>query len=162
MLMKHLLFLVSLFISSLGYSQRDVVSSGGDASGSGGTASFSVGQVAYRSASGTSGNVNDGVQQPFEIFTLSIPEMEGSFAAALFPNPATVAVILSIDRAQENADLHYELVDLAGKHIRNGKITENETSINVEGLPEACYFLNVTEANKRVKSFKLLKKINLN
>jgi hypothetical protein len=156
--MKHILFLISLFISTLSYGQRDIVASGGNATGSGGSVSYSIGQVAYLSASGTNGNVNQGVQQPFEIFTLSIAESEASFSATLFPNPANIAVILSVDLAKEGTNLDYELTDVTGKRIRNGRIFSDETTINVEGLAESCYYLNVLEAGKRVKTFKLLKR----
>jgi hypothetical protein len=156
--MKHILFLISLFISVLSYGQRDLVSSGGDATGSGGSVSYSIGQVAYESASGANGNINQGVQQPFEIFVvLSNPELGDSFSATLYPNPAATSVILALDLAKEGSNLVYELSDITGKIIRNGRITSNETIINVEGFAEACYFLNVLEGNSRVKTFKLLK-----
>ena len=155
--MKHILFLIILFSSSVSYCQREVVASGGNASGSGGSVSYSLGQVAYQSVTGTNGNVNQGVQQPFEIFTLSNSEFDTSFSAILFPNPAAVSVTLSIDLSKEGANYDYELTDVTGKRISHDKITADETTINVEGLAEACYFLNILNGNKRVKTFKLLK-----
>jgi hypothetical protein len=155
--MKHILFFTSLLVSSLGFSQRDVVSTGGDASGSGGSVSYSVGQIAYESASGSNGSINQGVQQPFEIFVLAIPELDESFTATLFPNPTATSVILSLDITKEGTRLVYELTDVTGKIIRNGRILSNETIINVEEFAEACYFVNVLDGNKRVKTFKLLK-----
>lgn len=155
--MKHILFLTSLFISAFSYGQQDLVSTGGDAAGSGGSVSYSIGQVAYESASGTNGNINQGVQQPFEIFVLEIPELDETFTASLFPNPTATSVILSLDITKEGTSLVYELTDVTGKIIRNGRIISNETVINVEEFAEACYFVNVLEGNKRVKTFKLLK-----
>ncbi len=156
--MKHILFFTSLLISSVGFAQQDVVSSGGDASSSGGSVSYSIGQVAYESASGSNGSINQGVQQPFEIFVLDIPELDEPFSAWLYPNPATISVILSVDTTKEGTGLVYELTDITGKIIRSGRIISDETSINVEQYAEACYFLNVLDGNKRVKTFKLLKK----
>lgn len=156
--MKHILFLISLFISAVSYGQKDLVSSGGDATGSGGSVSYSIGQVAYESASGTNGKITEGVQQPFEIFVvLSVPQVGASFSATLFPNPTATSVILSIDLAKEGYNFTYELTDITGKVIRNGRISTDETIINVEAFAEACYFVNVLEGNKRVKTFKLLK-----
>jgi len=155
--MKHILFFISLFFSTLGFSQQDVVSTGGDASSSGGSVSYSIGQVAYESASGSNGSINQGVQQPFEIFVLAIPGHDESFTATLFPNPTATSVILSLDITKEGSGLVYELTDVTGKIIRNGRILSNETVINVEEFAEACYFVNVLEGNKRVKTFKLLK-----
>lgn len=156
--MKHLLFFTSLFFSTLVFSQQDVVSTGGDASSSGGSVSYSIGQVAYESASGSNGSINQGVQQPFEIFVLAIPGHDESFTAMLFPNPTATSVILSLDMTKEGTGLVYELTDITGKIIRSQRIISDETSINVEQYAEACYFLNVLDGNKRVKTFKLLKK----
>ncbi len=155
--MKQILILIGLFISALGFAQQDNVSSGGNATGSGGSVSYSVGQVAYSSFSGTNGNINQGVQQPFEIFVLSTPELDASFTATLFPNPAATSVILSLDYTKAGGNLLFELTDVNGRIIRNGRVSSNETIIDVEGFAEACYFLNVLADNKRVKTFKLLK-----
>ena len=60
-------FLILIFCFAINsvYAQKSVVASGGKATGAGGTASFSVGQISYKSPSGNI--VSDGVQQPFEI-----------------------------------------------------------------------------------------------
>ena len=47
--------------------QTSVNATGGDASGGGGSVSYSVGQVVYTTHTGTSGSVAEGVQQPYEI-----------------------------------------------------------------------------------------------
>lgn len=52
------------------YSQENVAVSGGNATGSGGSSSYSVGQITYTSQTGSGGNVTLGVQQPYEIVTL--------------------------------------------------------------------------------------------
>jgi hypothetical protein len=65
--MKKLLFL--LMFPIIGLSQEAIPASGGDASGSGGTLSFTVGQLGYSSNSGSNGSVAEGVQQPYEIST---------------------------------------------------------------------------------------------
>ncbi|WP_170982959.1 T9SS type A sorting domain-containing protein [Dyadobacter frigoris] len=57
------LLLVFCFQSS--FAQQGGVSSGGNVAGSGGSVSYSVGQVFYISTSAASGTVNQGVQQPF-------------------------------------------------------------------------------------------------
>lgn len=155
--MKQALFLISLFMSLMSFGQRDVVGAGGEASGSGGTVSFSVGQVAYQTQTGSNGALTQGVQQPFEIYVLSTPETVASFSAMLYPNPAATSVILSANLAAVEGPLDYELTDITGKTIKQGRLTETETIINVEGYAEACYFINVLEGNKRIKTFKLIK-----
>ena len=63
--MKHkkLLFCTVLLLLSIGalQAQEAVLSAGGNATGNGGSVSYSIGQVAY-TASGTNGTVTQGVQ----------------------------------------------------------------------------------------------------
>jgi len=46
---------------------------------------------------------------------------------------------------------------LQGKSIENKKITSTTEIIRMENLPSATYFLKVTNNNKEVKSFKIIK-----
>lgn len=58
--------------------QEKIIATGGDASGSGGSVSYSVGQVTYQTHIGTNGSVSEGVQQPYEISIITgIDEAEG-------------------------------------------------------------------------------------
>ena len=51
--------------------QTSVNAIGGDATGSGGSVSYSVGQVVYTTNKGTNGSVVEGVQQPYEILVVT-------------------------------------------------------------------------------------------
>ncbi len=157
--MKQKLFILSLFSSVYGFSQQAVVTSGGNASGSSGTVSYTIGQAAYETNSSASGTISQGVQQPFEIFVVSgLTELYPTISAALFPNPAQTSVILSMDGSRENAV--FQLTDVGGKLIRSGNIKAKETSIDIQGLAEACYHLNVLVSKDVVKTFKLIKTNN--
>jgi len=48
--------------------QQAILATGGNATGSGGTVSYTVGQAAYITQTGSGGTVTQGVQQPFEIW----------------------------------------------------------------------------------------------
>jgi hypothetical protein len=157
--MKQKLFILGLISSVYGFSQQATVSGGGDAAGSGGTVSYSIGQAAYATNSSASGTETQGVQQPFEIFVVSgLTELYPSISATLFPNPAQTSVILSMDGSRENAV--FQLTDIGGKLIRSGNIIAKETSIDIQGLAEACYHLNVLVSKEVVKTFKLIKTDN--
>ena len=56
--------------------QQATTATGGDASGSGGTIAYSVGQEDYIGSSGATGSVSQGIEQAFEIFLLSTNEMK--------------------------------------------------------------------------------------
>jgi Secretion system C-terminal sorting domain len=157
--MKQKLFLAAFLCSfTFGFSQNNSVSSGGTATGSNGSSTYSIGQTFYSYATGSNGSVSEGLQQPFEITTLgndNFPEI--ILQLKVFPNPTTSFVTLSVGDANFD-NFSFKLFDLNGKSIAVQKIQNVETKIEMEALPSAVYFLNVMEGNDVKKSFKILKK----
>ena len=133
------------------------VTSGGTATGTGGTSSYSIGQVVYSNATGTGGSVNQGVQQPYEFFTLGNDDFqEINLLMTVYPNPTTSSINLNIQN-YDLENLSYELFDINGRQIQNQKITLTETSIQLENLASAIYMLQVLDNNKLLKTFKIIK-----
>ena len=88
--MKNKIMSVALLFFGLGglHAQESVNGSGGEATGTGGTASYSLGQVVYTTNTGTNGSVVQGVQQPYEISTtLGINETSINLELSVYPNP---------------------------------------------------------------------------
>jgi hypothetical protein len=157
--MKHKKTITSIAVLLLGlgelYAQESPTTAGGEATGTGGTASYSVGQVVYTTAIGTNGSLAQGVQQPYEISTtVGIKETAITLELSVYPNPTTDYLTLKVE---DNTELNYQLYDLQGKVIENKKVSSTRTSINVENLPNAIYFLNVVKNNQVVKTFKVIK-----
>jgi hypothetical protein len=77
---------------SLLKAQEAVPAAGGTITGSSGSVSYTLGQVSYRTVSGTSGTVSQGVQQPYVISVISeVPEAsEISLDCSVSPNPAII------------------------------------------------------------------------
>ncbi len=152
--------LCTLLLLCLGFAavqaQEAVAVSGGDASGSGGSVAYTVGQVAYTSISGTGGSVNQGVQQPYEIFVVGTAEPERNITLAVYPNPTANLLTLQI-KDLGNEKLDYQLFDLNGKHLESKRITGSETLISMGDLPAAMYFVRVTTKNKTIQTFKVNK-----
>lgn len=90
-------YLFILFTSTVA-AQQAVHAAGGDASGSAGTAAYSVGQVLYNSFSDPAGTESQGVQQPYElvkvvsVVALPLIQTPWSVAPAL---PTKVNILLS-------------------------------------------------------------------
>jgi len=141
--------------------QESVNAAGGNASGSGGSASYSLGQVVYTTYTGTNGSVSQGVQQPYEISEVTgIEEAKGiNLSVTAYPNPATDYLTLRIDASTTLSiqSMSYQLYDMNGKLLQSEKITGNQTSIVMSNLVPATYFVKVTEGNKEVKTFKIIK-----
>jgi hypothetical protein len=137
--------------------QQTIPTSGGDATGSGGSSSYTVGQLVYTTNTG-SGTVIQGVQQSIELFTLSNPELTTvNLSAVIYPNPTSDYVMLKIsDTALDN--LSYNLIDINGKAISNGSFTNGDSQINMQQLPVGMYILKVSQSNQELKTFKIIKK----
>ncbi len=137
--------------------QESINASGQNAVGTGGLVSYSVGQIVYTTNSGTNGTVAQGVQQPYEIsVVLGIENPEINLLMTVSPNPTTDFVTLKIDH-YEFESLTYQLYDLNGKQFLTGQTTTTETPISTGHLPSAIYFLKITDKNKTIKTFKILK-----
>ena len=154
--------LLSLLFLSIGlttlHAQETIPATGGNASGSGGSASYTIGQVVYTTNTGSNGSVAQGVQQPFEIsVVIGIDEAKGiTLQCAVYPNPTTNYVTLIIEN-YKTENLSYQLYDFNGKLLENKKVESNETSINMETLYRATYFLKISDNNNLVKTFKIIK-----
>ena len=154
------ILLFSLGLTGL-QAQEVIPSTGGNASGSGGTVSYTVGQVIYNTNTGTNGSVAQGIQQPYEISIVSgVDETESiNLILSAYPNPTTDFLTLKIDASATLSiqSMSYQLYDISGKLLESKKIEGNETSIDMKNLVPAIYFLKVIQGSKEVKTFKIIK-----
>jgi hypothetical protein len=147
-----------LLVAQLAHAQETIPASGGEATGSGGSSSYTVGQVFYTTNTATTGGVSQGVQQPFEFQTLSNPELTTvKVTAVTYPNPTSDYVILKISDSTLDT-LSYTLFDVTGKAISNGIITNGDTQIAMQQLAIGIYILKVNRHNQELKTFKIIKK----
>jgi hypothetical protein len=156
---KKIILLVGFFLPciSMLQAQKGTVASGGDAMGSGGSASYSIGQTDYITANGTGGTITQGLQQPYEIYVITGVETYGiNLSLSVYPNPTTDMVTLSVKNTATEK-MSYILSDVQGKIIRREKLTDNETSIFMADLRKSTYLVKVLNNNKEVKTFKIIK-----
>ncbi len=157
--LKFVSLIVILFCASMIFAQEGIHTSGGEATGTGGNVSYSVGQLFVGSPTGTGGIVTEGVQQPYEIFIVT--EIENPYAVDLslsaYPNPAIDNLNLQVESIQ-NSDLSYLLTDLNGRVLSMSNITETITQIDMSKLPSATYFVKVMNIEKEIKVFKIIKR----
>jgi hypothetical protein len=159
---KFNITLVAIYLFGLGIAiqaQNSISASGGNASGSGGTVSYSIGQVVYTTnTSITSGSVAQGVQQPFEISIITGIEQakDITLVCSVYPNPASGILTLKVEN-YDNENLLYKLFDANGKLLESKKVSGNETIISMENIIPSVYFLKVTDNQKEIKIFKIIK-----
>lgn len=134
-----------------------VMSAGGNATGTGGSASYSVGQLVYTTATGTTGSVAQGVQQPFEINVVSsIGDIFDISLFSAYPNPASKHLVLKIENT-ELSSLTYQLINTAGFVLKSAIISAQTTTINLAALSTSTYFLRIFSDDKEIKVFKIIK-----
>jgi hypothetical protein len=152
---KLFIALLSLFCSRL-FAQESTTASGGDASGNGGSAAFSIGQPFYTVNAGSSGAVEQGIQNPYVISVATeIKEAGLDLSLSAFPNPTMDLLTLKV--ATLDADFSYQLFDTGGKLLGSEKITGNSTAISMGLYPTAIYFLKIIHTNKDIKTFQIIK-----
>jgi hypothetical protein len=161
---KSLVYIYAVFISALSassllFGQQTVLTAGAEATGTGGTISYSVGQVVYQTSVGANGSLTEGVQQPYEISVLnSVPEAAGiSLTCSAYPNPTTDYLTLKVENYVFNS-LRYQLFDIQGKLVASKIITSDQTSIPMNAFSPATYILKVIHSNNEISTFRIIKR----
>ena len=138
--------------------QEAVGTAAGNFSGSGGSVSYTIGQVAFSAFSATNGSIIQGVQQPYEISVITSAENtdEITLKWLVYPNPARNTIKLSIESADFD-NMSCRLFDIKGFLIQELKVEGEETEISLNSLTPSIYFLRVIKNQKELKTFKIIK-----
>jgi hypothetical protein len=156
---NNTLFLLAFLLSFSVQAQTShqvLSATGGDASGSGGTVAYSVGQIVYTTSTGTTGSVAQGVEQAYEISSVGIKETALNISLSIFPNPTSDYLTLKVED-YNNEVLSYHLIDEQGKLVLNEQITTQDTKVAMSSLARGAYFINIVHANKKIQTFKIIK-----
>jgi hypothetical protein len=150
------LFLIAINIVIDG--QNTIPATGGNATGTGGTLSYSVGQIVYSTLSGQNGKLAQGVQQPYEIsVTTAIENTENIFVDyRVYPNPTRGLIKLNVG-SSDYEKMRFRLYDINGVLLQDKKVEAMETEVSMENLTFSVYILKVIYNNREVKVFKIVK-----
>jgi len=160
-MMKHNLIITTallfIFVATELSGQVIVPAGGGNATGAGGSASYTIGQTMV-AGSDESKSVAQGFQQPYEIILVGINEMTGiKLECKLFPNPATDYIKLKLEN-YEGGELTVVLFDMGGTMLLNSKLESDELMIPMQGRKPGTYFLKLTDGKLDLRIFKIIKK----
>jgi len=138
--------------------QETILASGGDATGNGGTASYSIGQLFYSVHTLSEAYISEGVQQPYEIYVLSGKEDAAPITLKFraYPNPVSDFLFLQLE---DSGDLQafFQLFDSKGRLLMEKRISGIENMIPMESYVAGIYYLNVRAAGKKAWKFKIIK-----
>jgi hypothetical protein len=151
-------FLLGFCIATV-QGQQTIPATGGNASGSGGSVSYTVGQILSSTISGSNGTVVQGVQQPYEISVVTaLRNTEDiSLKCSVYPNP-TAGLTKLVFESPDFENLRFRLYDINGILLQDKKVESRETEISLENFSSSVYFLKVLKNNLEVKVFKIVKK----
>lgn len=135
--------------------QERTTGSGGEAGSASGTVSYSIGLIDYTNQSSASGAISAGVQQPYELFALSVEEWDLNWNLSVFPNPTTNLLFIESQTAIDG--LSYVLTDAAGKTVQGGNLPEVKNAIDLGSLANANYFLQIRVNENQVRTYQISK-----
>lgn len=148
------LFILVMITTNLN-AQESLNSAGGEIRIFGiGSNSFTIGQVFFNSYSDANYNLTEGVQHAYIVTTLLSTDEKKLSLIKVFPNP--VEDLLNV-KIENNQKFEFSLLDVQGKLIQKGNLLNNSI-INMKTLPSANYYLQLTDKNKEIKTFKIIKK----
>ena len=154
-----LIVLISTFYFSISlHAQEGFSTSGGQALGTAGSSSYTVGQTVYGTYTGSNGSVAQGVQQAYEIVELLGAEILAiKLELVAYPNPTQETLILKINN-YKNESLTYQLYDLQGKLWDSQSVKGAHTQLDMNNLAVGTYLLSIQDEELLIKTFRIIKK----
>ena len=155
--MRTIPLILSFVISISLCAQSSINSAGAEATGQGGSLSYSVGQVVYSSSSSIAGAVSAGVQQAYEVSVATQVSVTNiNIEASVYPNPTNDFLILNVPEIEENYT--YQVTDINGKQLNTGPINNTQTSLDFSSYVIGTYFIKLSgQDNSNIKTFQVIK-----
>ena len=156
--MQKIFIIILLFIvANSTQAQESVNSIGGVDAGTGGTVSFSVGQMVYTTDTKESGSLVQGIQRPYKITTTDIKKLDNTLSFKAYPNPSSDDLFLEMN-AFRNEKLNYQLYDMQGKLIMTNPIEVPKTQINMRALAVGAYVIHIHDSkNQAIQTIQIIK-----
>lgn len=159
---QSILIVLAILGSSIehGKAQNHVVTAGTNIISTTGSVSFTVGQIDYINATTSSGNINLGVQQPYEIYNVTgIENIQlADFDIQISPNPSSGDMTLSIQCSSlEEKHLSYIVTTITGDKLLQQDITNRQTPLHLKSLSAATYFITICDEHSKVATCKIVK-----
>lgn len=153
--MNKLIFCSSFLFCSTLMAQERSVASGGEASGTGGTVSYTIGLPDFQTYSGSNGTISEGVQQAYELLSLNVNDWNKDFQVVFYPNPVTDYLVIEVP--ETDAELTYNILSHSGQLVKSGNLSEIKTSIEVRSFVSEGYFIEIRKNNQLVRHYQFIK-----
>lgn len=141
------------------YGQAVVTSAGTVASSSAAVVSYSVGEIAVQHNVGGGYILDEGVIIPYVVEPIPVEGIHDAEPLPLnlkvYPNPANDYVNVQLDQAQ--GALSSALYDVQGRCLKHSTESSAEWTIDFKSLPKGVYFLRVSNGQKQVSQYRIIK-----
>jgi len=135
---------------------QDALSIGGEATGSGGAVSYSIGQIDYAFKGNTTFTLAEGVQQPYEISVTALDENNEGIMLSVYPNP--VVNMLRISCHETIKITGYTLQDATGRMLHTERIYGSFYEVDMQRYPTGNYFITINTSENKSNHYLLIKK----
>jgi len=121
-----------------------------------GSISYTIGETVIETFTGENNILTQGFQQS-NIVVTAIDELPGlKYEISVYPNPTTGVVKLRIGK-ESVSGMQYILYDMNGKLLMKNMLEGIETEVPFGDLSPAEYILEVSDQDKELKSFRIIK-----
>ncbi len=141
----------------LGVKAQEVIATSGNyGETANGSLSWTIGEPIVETVSDGTNTLTQGFQQS-KLTVTAIDEKEiAGFEINVFPNPASDYLSVEVITDKQK-DLEIILFDLNGKIILQKLMTGNKQTVNMQNYSPATYILKVTEGNKEIRTYQIVK-----
>lgn len=154
---RSLLLAGALCMGAAGvFAQNAAVAAGGEATGPGGTAAFSIGQVADITVTGSGGRISQGVQQPYDDVSTTVADPHSYGFISAYPS-ITADNVLVLVPAERIHDLRIDVTDAQGRILLQRAITDQRTELSLAAFATGNYHLIVHADGELLRTFTILR-----
>lgn len=153
-MLRITVFVLAILACSISsFAQQSANAAGGEATGSNGTLSYTVGQVDYINFSSPEISINLGVQQPYTVIA-----DEGEFQILVYPNPTPNQIKIKIIKPGTD-EIQVTIYTILGQELLTRVLAEGETVISLSPYSAATYILQL-RLGETIKTYKIIKTTN--
>ena len=155
--MKHYLLILLIALCTTSLQAQEVVTTAGNyGETTSGSLSWTVGEPVIETITDLTNTLTQGFQQS-KLAVTAINDLKVSgIELSVYPNPTNSFLSIEV-KTDKQRDLLLSLFNLNGKLILQKKMTGNKQTIQMQNYKPATYILIVTEANKEVRTYQIVK-----
>lgn len=148
--------IIVCFLTTTLHAQEVISTSGSQGETTSGSLNWTVGEAVIETITNGTNTMTQGFQQSKLTVTAINNLKDSGIELSVYPNPANDFLSIEV-KTDKQIDLMLSLIDLNGKLILQKKMTGNIQTVNMENYSPATYILKVTEDNKEIQTYQIVK-----